>query len=121
MNINAAGLTRDDVRQVRSITTLVAQHFHLRASDLVGRARPWHIVLPRWIAWSILHHHYGYAPPIIARIFRRDDGTVTHGLAHLDKDTDTSAMARAAKAAVLQKLVKPSVPPVLLVASQEAA
>ncbi len=77
------------------IITRVAEHYHLRATDIRGSRRPANIAHPRQVAMYIVRRITGLSFPEIGREFNRDNSTIQHGCKKIEGDIRTNPNRRA--------------------------
>jgi chromosomal replication initiator protein len=68
------------------IIAKVADHFHVRPSDIKGNRRPANIAHPRQIAMFLTRKLTGLSFPEIGRVFERDNSTVQYACKKIDGD-----------------------------------
>ena len=77
--------------EAETIIEVVAEHFEIAVSDLLGKKRNKEIVMPRQVAMYVAREMAGMSYPDIGRAFDRDYTTVIHSYekvkAELKKDT----------------------------------
>ena len=77
--------------EAETIIEVVAEHFEIPVSDLLGKKRNKEIVMPRQVAMYVAREMAGMSYPDIGRAFDRDYTTVIHSYekvkAELKKDT----------------------------------
>lgn len=72
-----------DVRAQHALT-LVCAEFGCAEAGLLGKGRWPEIVLPRWVAWWLLHGA-GFSSLAIGALFDRDHASVLHGLLGIER------------------------------------
>lgn len=77
------------------IISRVAEHFHVRATDIRGNRRPANIAHPRQVAMFLTRRITGLSFPEIGREFNRDNSTVQHGCKKIEGDIKTNPNLRA--------------------------
>lgn len=78
-----------------AIIARVAEHFHVRPSDIKGNRRPANIAHPRQIAMFLTRRLTGLSFPEIGRAFERDNSTVQYACKKLDQDVRSDPDVRA--------------------------
>ena len=77
------------------IIARVAEHFHVRPSDIKGNRRPANIAHPRQIAMYITRKLTGLSFPEIGRVFERDNSTVQYACKKMEEEGRTNPNLRA--------------------------
>ena len=83
----------------------VAEHYHIRATDIRGDRRPANIVFPRQLAMYLCRTVAKLSFPEIARAFERDNSTVQYACKKVAKDAKTDPNLRA-ELELLEKIVR---------------
>jgi chromosomal replication initiator protein len=87
------------------IISRVAEHYHIRATDIRGDRRPANIVFPRQLAMYLCRTVAKLSFPEIARAFERDNSTVQYACKKVTKDSKTDPNLRA-ELELLEKIVR---------------
>lgn len=77
------------------IIARVADHFHLKPSDIKGDRRPANIARPRQIAMYLTRRITSLSFPEIGRAFDRDNATVQYACRKVEQETHTDPNLRA--------------------------
>ncbi len=77
------------------IVTRVAEHYHVRVSDILGTRRPANIAWPRQIAMFLTRRVTGLSFPEIGRAFGRDNSTVQYACNKVEQGADRDPNIRA--------------------------
>ncbi len=77
------------------IISRVAEHFHIRPSDIRGNRRPANIAYPRQVAMYLTRRITGLSFPEIGREFGRDNSTVQYACKKMEEQVHTNPNARA--------------------------
>lgn len=72
------------VLNIAQIQKLVAEHYDVRVADLVGKARPANIAVPRQVAMYLARMLTKQSFPAIAEQFNRNHATILHALKVID-------------------------------------
>jgi chromosomal replication initiator protein len=77
------------------IIARVADHYHVRPTDIRGNRRPANIAHPRQVAMYLTRRITGLSFPEIGREFNRDNSTVQHGCKKVETEIRTNPNLRA--------------------------
>ncbi len=77
------------------IVTRVADHYHIRVSDILGNRRPANIAWPRQMAMYLTRKITGLSFPEIGRAFGRDNSTVQYACNRVEESADRDPNIRA--------------------------
>lgn len=77
------------------IIARVAEHYHVRVSDIMGNRRPANIAWPRQIAMSLTRTITGLSFPEIGRVFGRDNSTVQYACNKVEEAAERDPNVRA--------------------------
>lgn len=76
----------------------VSRHFNLSVAEIVGNRRLENLVIARHIAWDVIRTLAPKASIIsIARVFKRDHGTLLHGLQRIKDRCEVEPGIRSAR------------------------
>lgn len=90
-----------------AIIVKVADHFHVRPTDIKGTRRPANIAHPRQIAMFLTRRMTGLSFPEIGRVFERDNSTVQYACKKVDQDMRSEPNLRA-EVELLERLCRES-------------
>jgi chromosomal replication initiator protein len=77
---------------VQRVLQLVADHYGLTVTDLVGPSRQRQVMRPRHVAMYLLHEHLGLSYVSIGKLLRRDHSTVIFGVRRIQAVEDTEKL-----------------------------
>ncbi|MSP54007.1 MAG: chromosomal replication initiator protein DnaA [Myxococcales bacterium] len=77
------------------IINRVADHYHLRSSDILGNRRPANIAWPRQVAMYLTRVITGLSFPEIGRAFSRDNSTVQYACNRVEESAERDPNIRA--------------------------
>ncbi len=77
---------RSSTLSVNQIVQVIAQHYQVLASDLLGPRRHKEFVHPRQVMMYLLRHELNYSFPKIGRELGKDHTTIMHGVEKIERE-----------------------------------